>query len=455
MGSIVGSTRGSAYIGIGAQQPRDWHEFPRDPNQYDNGPQYNVGDEAQNTVTKTIWQLVSLAGNSTSAGALANWVMVGGGGSGTVISLTGNSGGAVLPTAGNINVIGDGVGINIVGTPGSSTLTASLVGGGIAAQSFVTASGTAVPNSAGVINITNGTGISWVADGNTLSAAATGGGTGTNSSFFGTAGGSTNQLLATGGTVYLSPYGAIASLAAAQFSVPVAGTISNLYVNVATNTVSAASTAFEIYKNTGSTTIITTVPASTTGTFTDLTHSFTVVAGDTINFTSTTGGTGAITGTISAEFTCASGGGGTVSSFITSPATGTATPAAGVITVAGTFGITATTGGSTITLSGAGVVDVVPYTPVNHAASPYTVLGTDYYLGCDVTAGVISILLPNSPATGRVFIVKDKVGLAATSNITATTVGGAVTIDGATTFVMNTAYESVNVIFNGASYEIW
>ena len=72
-----------------------------------------------------------------------------------------------------------------------------------------------------------------------------------------------------------------------------------------------------------------------------------------------------------------------------------------------------------------------------------------------MTAGVITILLPNAPATGRVFTVKDKVGLAGTSNITVTTVGGAVTIDGATTFVMNTNYQSADFIFNGTSYEIY
>ena len=46
-------------------------------------------------------------------------------------TLTGNSGGAVPPDAGNnINVIGDGTTINVVGDPGSNTLTISTVGGG-------------------------------------------------------------------------------------------------------------------------------------------------------------------------------------------------------------------------------------------------------------------------------------------------------------------------------------
>lgn len=117
--------------------------------------------------------------------------------------------------------------------------------------------------------------------------------------------------------------------------------------------------------------------------------------------------------------------------------------------------ITITPGANTITIAAATSSVTAHYTGVNHAASPYTVLSTDYYISADVTAGVITILLPNAPTTGRVFVVKDKVGLAATSNITVTTVGGAVTIDGATSFVMNTAYESVQLIFNGTSYEIF
>ena len=135
----------------------------------------------------------------------------------------------------------------------------------------------------------------------------------------------------------------------------------------------------------------------------------------------------------------------------------TSSATAGVIVIHGANGITTsgTIGPNTVTISGSGIVDVVTYTAVTNAMSPYTVLGTDYYLGCNVTGGVITILLPNAPATGRVFIAKDNAGLAATSNITLTTVGGAVNIDGATSFVMNTAYESANVIFNGTSYEVW
>lgn len=43
-------------------------------------------------------------------------------------TLTGNAGGAVGPTGGNINVVGDGTTISITGNPGTSTLTAAFIG---------------------------------------------------------------------------------------------------------------------------------------------------------------------------------------------------------------------------------------------------------------------------------------------------------------------------------------
>lgn len=120
--------------------------------------------------------------------------------------------------------------------------------------------------------------------------------------------------------------------------------------------------------------------------------------------------------------------------------------------ITGSGGIVVTNGAGTIALS---TVAVSTVTAVNHAASPYTVLAADQFIAADVTAGVISILLPNAPTTGRVITIKDKVGLAATSNISVTTVGGAVTIDGVTTFAMNTAYQAISVIFDGSNYEIY
>ena len=73
----------------------------------------------------------------------------------------------------------------------------------------------------------------------------------------------------------------------------------------------------------------------------------------------------------------------------------------------------------------------------------------------NTSGGAVTIRLPNAPATGRVYYIKDSNGTAAASNITVTTVGEAVNIDGATSFVMNTAYESISVIFDGSAYEVF
>jgi trimeric autotransporter adhesin len=129
-----------------------------------------------------------------------------------------------------------------------------------------------------------------------------------------------------------------------------------------------------------------------------------------------------------------------------------ATPTAANLS-AGT-GVTITNGAGTIQISASGT-STLNYTPVNHAASPYTVVATDQYLGVNSTAGVVSILLPNAPATGRTYVIKDSNGQAATNNITVTTVGGSVTIDGATSYVMKTNYQAIQVIFNGTSYEVF
>lgn len=117
--------------------------------------------------------------------------------------------------------------------------------------------------------------------------------------------------------------------------------------------------------------------------------------------------------------------------------------------------VTITNGANSITINANTGSETVNYTGINNTNSPYTVLATDYAIGADSTAGVISILLPNAPATGRIFVVKDLAGTAGTNNITVTTVGGAVNIDGATSFVMNTNYEAANLLFNGTSYLIF
>lgn len=117
--------------------------------------------------------------------------------------------------------------------------------------------------------------------------------------------------------------------------------------------------------------------------------------------------------------------------------------------------ITFTPGANTLDLKA--MINTITYTltAIDNTDSPYTVLSADQYISVDCSAGVVSVLLPNAPTTGRSYTVKDSTGSAATYNITVTTVGGVVTIDGATTFVMNTAYEAANFIFNGTSWEVY
>lgn len=95
---------------------------------------------------------------------------------------------------------------------------------------------------------------------------------------------------------------------------------------------------------------------------------------------------------------------------------------------------------------------IVPRTAV--ASSPYVVLSTDYFISVDTTSAR-TIQLPNAPSTNQVFTVKDRTGGALLNNITVTTVGGVVNIDGSTSYVINVNFGSAQFIFNGTTYEIF
>lgn len=126
----------------------------------------------------------------------------------------------------------------------------------------------------------------------------------------------------------------------------------------------------------------------------------------------------------------------------------------GTATITAGTGITVTPSANTITISTSGTTNYT-YTNVNNAASPYTVLSTDEYISVDTSGGVVSLLFPNAATSGRTYIVKDRTGTAAASNITITTVGGAVNIDGATTYVINNNYGSVQLMGNSSTYELF
>lgn len=83
--------------------------------------------------------------------------------------------------------------------------------------------------------------------------------------------------------------------------------------------------------------------------------------------------------------------------------------------------------------------------------TPYALLGTDYFLSVDTGAGVMTITLPASPATGRTVVIYDGGGAAAGSNITIDGNGKNIAAGGtsAATKIINTAYESYTLYYNG------
>lgn len=116
---------------------------------------YKIGQEWINTVNQTFWFL----NNQTSPGGVlsSTWVQIAGSSS-TLSTLTGNSGGTVSPTAGNINTLGAGS-ITIVGTPGTSTLTTELTG--LTNHNVLVGAGTTTitnvpPSTAGFVLTSNG-----------------------------------------------------------------------------------------------------------------------------------------------------------------------------------------------------------------------------------------------------------------------------------------------------------
>lgn len=98
----------------------------------------------------------------------------------------------------------------------------------------------------------------------------------------------------------------------------------------------------------------------------------------------------------------------------------------------------------------------VTYTNVTFAMSPYTVLTTDEYLSVDSSGGAVTLNFPNSPVAYQIWTVKDRTGSASVNNITLSTPGGSVTIDGQTSYTIRSNYAAVNVLANATpSYEVY
>ena len=83
----------------------------------------------------------------------------------------------------------------------------------------------------------------------------------------------------------------------------------------------------------------------------------------------------------------------------------------------------------------------------------YTATVGDYIIGIGTLTGSITITLPSSPVTGQTYIIKDVNGTCSLTNtITITPASG--NIDGNTTSVIATPYDSISIVYSGAQWSI-
>lgn len=124
------------YMGVRAILPPDLQTATRAP---------TTADKAY--VKGTLW-LDTVATSAYMWPGSGDWISLGSGTTGAIVTLTGDSGGAISPVSGNIDILG-GAGITVTGTAG--TLTIALTGGGVAFDSFVPDAGTnpVVPSATG------------------------------------------------------------------------------------------------------------------------------------------------------------------------------------------------------------------------------------------------------------------------------------------------------------------
>ena len=103
--------------------------------------------------------------------------------------------------------------------------------------------------------------------------------------------------------------------------------------------------------------------------------------------------------------------------------------------------------------NGTSAMTTIPLSTTYTASTPYTVQVTDETVLVDTVtiAAPVSVLLLEAPTVdGQMWTVKDSTGSAGTYNITVSSVSSDINIDGATTFVLNNAYQSASFVWSSA-----
>ena len=361
-------------------------------------------------------------------------------------TLTGNAGGAVAPTAGNIDILGAGF-LTVTGTPATSTLTIS--DDGTVATSYVTDAGTATP-AAHVLNVLGGTNINTAGAGANLTV---------NLDDNITVNGMNTDDAAAGLRITGNAVGGVGTDANVDIRLIPQGVGSVVIDSISLSGTTIASTSDLTLNPTGD--VIVSSASPDTAVYFDANKKLKsldvlgdgeLMIGDLLgppkaaHLTSVDNTVAFTRGPGSLDLVV----GDSVATTFTADV-GNATPAANNINILGGAGIATSGAGSTITITRTGA-GIYTYTAVS--ASPYVVLATDNVLSVDCSGIPITIQLPDVPVLGQVFRIKDRTGSANANNITVTTVTGATNIDGAATFVMNVAYESITVIGNSSTYEV-
>lgn len=88
-----------------------------------------------------------------------------------------------------------------------------------------------------------------------------------------------------------------------------------------------------------------------------------------------------------------------------------------------------------------------------NADSPYDVLGTDYVIACDTSAGAITIKLPLAPTDGQSYWIYDVGGAVALNNITINGNGKNIVGGGASagSKVLSVAYSGAYLVWNNSA----